>query len=177
MSTRQALRVSRNATRQVTKAEGKLSVSDLDKSDLEGKRVGAGGLYSSISCCVHETRGCLTYSRRAIETGCKLLTPALASQEYAWCGRHGLNEAGCSQGSLSSCRCAAGAGARGPERAAGQEPEDHGRHAHPRRHPHPEVPDRERRPRPAHVPPGEPCFFRTCWEHAQHSKRCNACSV
>jgi phosphoglycerate kinase len=39
MSTRQALRVSRNAARQVTKAEGKLSVSDLDKSDLEGKRV------------------------------------------------------------------------------------------------------------------------------------------
>jgi hypothetical protein len=36
---RKALRVSRNATRQVTKAEGKLSVSDLKKSDLEGKRV------------------------------------------------------------------------------------------------------------------------------------------
>lgn len=36
---RPALRASRNATRQVTKAEGKLSVSDLSKSDLEGKRV------------------------------------------------------------------------------------------------------------------------------------------
>jgi phosphoglycerate kinase len=36
---RKALRASRNATRQVTKAEGKLSVSDLKKSDLEGKRV------------------------------------------------------------------------------------------------------------------------------------------
>jgi hypothetical protein len=38
---RKALRASRNATRQVTKAEGKLSVSDLKKSDLEGKRVSA----------------------------------------------------------------------------------------------------------------------------------------
>ena len=36
---RQALRASRNATRQVTKAEGKLSVSDLTKEELEGKRV------------------------------------------------------------------------------------------------------------------------------------------
>lgn len=39
MGARPALRSSRNATRQVTKAEGKLSVSDLKKSDLEGMRV------------------------------------------------------------------------------------------------------------------------------------------
>lgn len=44
---RKALRASRNATRQVTKAEGKLSVSDLKKSDLEGKRVS--GAYMLLS--------------------------------------------------------------------------------------------------------------------------------
>lgn len=36
---RPALRASRNATRQVTRAEGKLNVADLTKEDLEGKRV------------------------------------------------------------------------------------------------------------------------------------------
>ncbi len=38
---RPALRASRNATRQVTRAEGKLNLADLKKSDLEGKRVRA----------------------------------------------------------------------------------------------------------------------------------------
>ena len=47
-------------------------------------------------------------------------------------------------------------GPRRPQRPARQGPQDHRRHPHPRRDPHPQVPRRQRRQGAADVPPGPP---------------------